>query len=296
MTCDVRARKVCLRYGREEVLKNLSFDLKPGLIYGLIGRNGAGKTSLLSLLASYNRPTAGSLLIGGEDPFENPRVMPQVSFVYPSDYSEEYDSAAGYLRSCHRYRPFFDLDYAKGLAGEFRLPLKRPVKSLSRGQQSALNLVMGLASRCPVTIFDEIHLALDAPAREIFYREVLEDRERHPRIMVISTHLVSEMEYLFDHVLLVHQGELLVNEPLEEVLCRGWTLTGEAGCVDSVSRGKRVLAERTLGGTKEVTLWGALEEDDRDRARTRGLQVGSVALQDLLIHLTAGEAQDVENR
>ncbi|POQ98947.1 ABC transporter [Alkalispirochaeta sphaeroplastigenens] len=296
MTCDVRARALSFRRGGAEILRNLSFDLERGLIYGLIGRNGAGKTSLLSLLASYARPTAGSLLINGEEPFENPRIMAQVHFAHPSDYSEEYDSGADFLRACRRYRPLFDAEYAGRLAGELGIPLKRSLRSLSRGQQSALNMVMGLACRCPVTIFDEIHLALDAPAREIFYREVFADRERHPRIVVISTHLVSEMDYLFDHVLLVHRGQLLVNEPLEKVLSRGCTITGGAREVELLAQGKRVLADRTLGGTRQLTLWGELNQEELKQARERGVQTGAVELQDLLIHLTAGEGSNEETR
>ncbi|WP_096200193.1 ATP-binding cassette domain-containing protein [Bacillus sp. FJAT-45350] len=293
MRWDVVAKNVGLKLKDNEVLKKISFTLEHGKTYGLLGRNGAGKTSLLSLLASYRDPSSGELLIDGEDPFENKKVMPHVGFVYETNYSDEDEAVKGYFEFVERYRPFFDRAYAEELASRFKVPLDKSISTLSSGKQSALNAILGLASRTPVTILDEVYLAMDAPTRELFYQEVIEEQSRHPRTMILSTHLVSEMEYLFDHVLLLHDGKLLVDEEYDAFVGRGASVTGASTEVDSfmasMASGLKRLKTQQLGDTKSVMVYGELSEEKRLEAVRLGLDVGTVSLQELFIHLTAEE-------
>lgn len=286
MTFDIECSKLSLRYGSFQALHNLSFRLEEGKIYGLLGRNGAGKTSLLSLLASFREPTEGTVRIGGQNPFENAQIMQNVMLVYEQDYSGESDTVKGMLEFVKRYRPHYDKGYAEHLLKRFNLPLNKQVRELSKGMQSALNVTMGLASRCPVTIFDEAYLGMDAPTREIFYQELLEDHERHPRTMILSTHLVSEMDYLFEEILIIDRGKLLFQEDYETFVSRGAAITGAANQVDPFVRGMNVLAEKQLGNTKQVMVYGALDERLRREAAEKGLEVGPISLQDLFIHVT----------
>ncbi|WP_353893645.1 ABC transporter ATP-binding protein [Proteinivorax hydrogeniformans] len=289
MNLDVVFSGISLKYGDFEALKDISFSLMPGKIYGLVGRNGAGKTSLLSLMASFRTPSQGFIKIGGEEPFENSRVMPQVSFVYDSDYSVEEWSAMGYFEFAQLYRPDFDLEYAKKLAKRFKLPLDKPINKLSKGMQSSLNAILGLANRSALTIFDEVYLGMDAPTREQFYNEVIEEQSRNPRIMILSTHLVSEMEYLFDHVLILDKGSLIVDGPYDEVVSRGASITGNEVKVDRFVKGMNVLRTQKLGNTKSATVYGEIDEKERMEAQKQGLEIGSVSLQDLFIYLTKEE-------
>lgn len=81
------------------------------------------------------------------------------------------------------------------------------MSELSKGMRSALQVVLGLASRAPITIFDEVYTGMDAPTRKKFYNEVLNEQAEHPRMFILSTHLVSEMDYLFDEIVMIHQGK-----------------------------------------------------------------------------------------
>src|SRR5699024_8398716 len=102
------------------------------------------------------------------------------------------------------------------------------VNQLSRGMQSALNVTIGLANRSPITIFDKAYLGMDAPTREIFYQELLEDQLNHPRTIILSTHLVSEMDYLFDEVIIIDRASLGPHEELVAWVYRGAWITGAA--------------------------------------------------------------------
>ena len=282
----VEVENVSLNYKNNFALKNLSFKLEEGKVYGLLGRNGAGETSLLSLLASYREPTEGLIKVFGEPPFENAQVMGQVGLIYDKDYQAETEKVKAMLETAERYRPNYDIEYAKYLVKRFNLPLDRPVSKLSKGMQSAMNVTIGLASRTSLTIFDEAYLGMDAPTRDIFYQELLEDQSRNPRTFILSTHFVSEMDYLFDEVLILDKGELILQEEYEEVVSRGASITGEKNEVEKFVQGMKKLNEQQLGNTKSVMVYEKMSDEKKQEALAAGLDVGPVALQDLFIHLT----------
>ncbi|MBY0098316.1 ATP-binding cassette domain-containing protein [Mesobacillus maritimus] len=286
---NVKAEKVQLKYGKDFALKDISFELSGEKIYGLLGRNGAGKTSLLSILASFREPSSGTITINGEIPFENAKVMQQVAFLYNKDYKEESDNVIDMLEDIQRYRPNFDKNYAEYLVDRFKLDRKKPIKKFSKGMQSSLNVIMGLASRAPVTIFDEVYLGMDAPSRDIFYRELLEDQGKHPRIIILSTHLVSEMDYLFDEVMIINQGTILLHEEIDTLLAKGATITGNADLVNDFTSNKKQINMQELGTAKSVTIYGELSDDEREAALESGLDLAPVSLHELFIHLTEEE-------
>ncbi|MFB1050025.1 ATP-binding cassette domain-containing protein [Paraliobacillus sp. JSM ZJ581] len=282
----IEAKNLNLAYGRDQVLHNLNFKIIEPKIYGLLGRNGAGKTSLLSIFGSFRQPTSGKLLIDGEEPFENAKVMQQITFMYNKDFTGETSRPSALIKDINRYRPNFDVNYAEELLKKFKLENEKPLHKLSTGKQSAFNVIVGLASRSPITIFDEVYLGMDAPARDLFYKELLKEQELHPRIMIVSTHLVSEMDYLFDEVIMINNGELLLHEPYDKLIAHGVTLVGDKQSVEAFAEDKDVLNEEQLGNTKSITLYGELNEAEKAFAKELGLRVGPVSLQDLFIQLT----------
>lgn len=295
MTMEINVTNLSLKYGNFKALQNISFHCNDNKVYGLLGRNGAGKTSLLSILASFREQTGGSLTIGGETSFENAQVMQHVIFIYNKDYKEESDNVQEILKGIERYRPFFDMNYAQSLIQKFKLPPDKKVKEFSNGMQSALNVTIGLASRAPITIFDEAYLGMDAPTRKIFYEELLADQEKHPRIMIISTHLVSEMDYLFEEILILDKGKMILQDDYESLLTKGISITGEANDVDDFVQTMKVLNVQQLGPIKSATVYGEINLEKRKNAELKGLEIGPISLQDLFIHLTE-EGNDNESK
>lgn len=286
---NIKAINLNLSYGSDDILHDINLEIKEPKIYGLLGRNGVGKTSLLSLIGSFREPTSGQILINGEEPFENARLMQEITFMYDKDYTGETDPPSRILKDMNRYRPHFDLEYGMELIRKFKLEGKKSIAKLSKGKQSAFNVVVGLASRSPITIFDEVYLGMDSPARDIFYKELLKDQQLHPRIIILSTHLVSEMDYLFDEVIIIKEGRILLKEPYDEIVSRGVTVTGSKQAVDEFVEGKEVLNEEQLGDTRSVTIYGNLSEAEQVRAIELGLHVDPVSLHDLFIQLTKEE-------
>ncbi|GEL77289.1 ATP-binding cassette domain-containing protein [Tenuibacillus multivorans] len=290
MTYNIKAQNVSVFYKDFKALDDISVSLEGNKIIGMIGRNGAGKTTFLSLLAAFRDVSRGVLEANQEKIFENPKVMQDVFLVYDSNNKDLDYTVQSMLDHVKKFRPYYDEEYAMHLVERFKLPLKKSVKKLSKGMQSAVNAAIGLASRAPVTIFDEVYLGMDAPTRSIFYKELLEDQTNHPRMIILSTHLVSEMDHLFDEIVIIDQGELLLHEDYDTLINRGVEITGAAESVDHFVNGKEILNEEKLGGTKAVMVYETLTEQEQAEARQQGLDLQPISLQDLFIHLTGGES------
>ena len=286
---DIEVRGLGKRFDRVEALDDVSFSLSGNKICGLLGRNGAGKTTLLSILAGYERQTAGTVLVDGEPVFENATATARTCLVRGTgDQLSPGMNGQGLLRFARLHRPSWDADFAATLVDRFKVPMGPQVKSLSHGKRCALGVTIGLASRAPLTIFDESYLGMDAPARYAFYDALLADVMAHPRMVIVSTHLIEEVSSLFEDVLILDEGRLLLHEDADTLRALGSAVTGDAALVDSFTLGLEVLGEKTLGRTKSATVYGPLDDRRRAQAREVGLNLDPIALQDLFVHLTSG--------
>lgn len=288
----VHAEQLSLNYDKTPALAGISLDLTQDRIHGLLGRNGAGKTTLMSVLASLRHATKGTVRINGQDPFENESVMENVCLIRESGDLLTDEKLTTNLTFLSGARPHFDRPYAESLMEAFRLPPKKKPQALSRGQASAFGAIVGLATRAPLTMFDEVHLGMDAPSRQRFYDELLKDFAEHPRTIVLSSHLISEIEHMLETVTILHEGRLLLTGEADELHSRGATLTGPASTVNQHLSGLQVVGTRNLGPTRQVTVFGDLDEGALSAAEQAGLQVGAVPLQDLFIHLTDPQTQE----
>ena len=275
-----------VHFGDIKALDGLSFSLAAGKIHGLLGRNGSGKSTLLSVLAAFRRPHSGTVRIGGSEPFENAEIVRDICLIRESGDIYGSERLSCVLSLSRQLRAAWDDDYAARLLDRFGLSPRKRVQTLSRGQKSALGCVMGLASRAPLTMFDESYLGMDAPSRYAFYEELLADYVAHPRTFVISTHLIEEVASLFEEVVIIDHGRLVAHEEAEALRSRGAAVTGPAEVVDTFVAGLTVLGEQTLGRIKNVTVYGSLSDDQVRAAAMAGLDLGPVSLQDLFVHLT----------
>jgi ABC-2 type transport system ATP-binding protein len=282
----IAIRDLTVRYGGTMAIDHLDLDLPTGKIYGLLGRNGSGKTSLLSVLASYRRPSAGTITVDGVDPFENAELMGRTAFIRDSLDVQEQDRIRAVLDFAAGLRSTFDREYADKLTEMFELNPRKRVSGLSRGQRSALGVVLGLAARAPLTLLDETYLGMDAAARDTFYRELLADYTAHPRTVILSTHLIGEVADLFERVVIIDHGRLVLHEDADVLRGRGVTVTGPAAAVDAFVAGRTVLSVQSLGGVRAATLYGGLDDAETADAEGAGLTLGPVGIQDLFIHLT----------
>ncbi|GAA0404650.1 ABC transporter [Acrocarpospora corrugata] len=282
----VEVRDLVLRYGEKTALDGISLSLPENKIYGLLGRNGSGKTSLLSVLAGFRRESAGEVLVDGDPVFENAAVTSRISLIRDVGETTDLGTVDDALFFAEWLREDWDAEFARELLERFKLTRKMTVKTMSTGQRSALGVIIGLAGRAPLTMFDESYLGMDAPARAEFYDVLLADYMANPRTIIMSSHLIEEVSPLFEQVVIIDLGRLVVHEEAQTLLARGISVTGAAAPVDAFTEGLTVLGSRQLGATKSVMVYGDLDEARRREAAAAGLELGPIAMQDLFLHLT----------
>ncbi|OPA79437.1 ABC transporter ATP-binding protein [Paenibacillus selenitireducens] len=291
MSSVVEVRGLTKSYGKESVVRNVSFTLEENKIYGLLGRNGAGKTTIMHMITAQQFATSGMLKVFGEEPYENNRVLSQVCFIKESQKYPDNYRVIDVLEVAGLFFQNWDKVYAHALIEDFRLPLKRRMKKLSRGMLSSVGIIVGLASRAPLTIFDEPYLGLDAVARGLFYNRLIEDYAEHPRTVVLSTHLIDEVSQLLEHVMVIDQGKLILNEDTEVLRGKALSVAGTTAQVDEFTKGREVIHREPFGGLLTATVVGNGKAEDRKRAEALGLTVAPVSLQQLIVHLTNGSVR-----
>jgi len=278
------------RFRSAVALDGVSTSFRRDAVTGLLGRNGAGKTTLLSLVAGQDVPDAGSVRVFGRAPFEDASVLARTSFVrddqrWPDDFR-----IGHVLDVAPAFHAGWDAALARTLVADLRVPTRTPIKKMSRGQTSAVSIVLGLASRAPLTIFDEPYLGLDATARQLFYDHLIADHAEHPRTVVLSTHLVEESEALLEHVVVLDEGRVRLDADVDAARALAWSVAGPAGVVDRVVGDRPVLARHGLGGLASVTVEGRLDDDARRAAAELGAEIGPVSLQQMVAALGASSA------
>lgn len=277
-------------YGDFQAIKNMSFSIEENKTYGLLGRNGAGKTTLMKMITSQIFSSSGELTVFGEDPFENKKVLSSICFIKESQKYPKMFSVQDILDVSKGLFSNWDHEYALSLINDFNLPLKKKVQKLSRGMLSAVGIVVGLASRAPITIFDEPYLGLDAVSRNLFYDRLMEDYGENPRTIILSTHLIDEVSNLLEHILVIDNGELIINEDAESLRGTAYTVTGTAAKVEAFISGKETVHREPFGGLLSVTVIGKQNQLDRKQAIENGLEITPVSLQQLVVHLTKGNS------
>lgn len=282
MTNAIDIRSLSRVFGQVKALEDITLSAPEGSICGLLGRNGAGKTTIMSILAGQDRPSSGTVEVFGQDPFENKALLSQTSFIrdnqrYPDGYRLHH-----VLRIAPDFAPNWSSDVAAELVEGFRIPDRTPIKKFSRGQLSSVAVVLALASRAPLTLLDEPYLGLDVTARAFFHNMLLRDFAEHPRTVMLSTHLIEESEALFDRVLIVDRGRVYVDCASEETSTLAFTVSGPAQVVEELVGGRTLLASHAVGGLRSVTVGGTADAGLGFRAHTLGAAVSPATLQQLV--------------
>lgn len=278
LSCHNLTRK----FGDTTALNRVNLCLDEPKIYGLLGRNGAGKTTLLRLITNYIQPTEGSITLDEQNVWENEKAQHQIFLVTETSYFAEMN-ANNLIQLMSEIYPSFDkqqcLDYAK----RFELDLNKKYTALSTGYKSVLRAVLSLSVHTPFLFLDEPTLGMDAFHRELFYKLLIESYSESPSCILLSTHLISEVEGLLENVIILDHGKVLIDESSEQLLAQGYCVSGRISDVDDYCSGKNVIGSSVVGGLKTTAVLGEREQVPDT------LEVTGLSLQQLFVQLVGSE-------
>jgi ABC-2 type transport system ATP-binding protein len=274
-----------------KALNNLSFSIDGDKITGLIGRNGAGKTTLLKIIAGFIKQTSGEVTVFSEKPFNNLMVSANTIFIHEKleppanlNLKETLDVTASFYEN-------WNTGLAARLFKYFSLNPKQQYSGLSMGMKSTFKMIIGIASRCKLTIFDEPTTGMDAAVRKDFYRVLLKDYIAYPRSIIISSHHLNEIEELLEDILLIKDGKELLHLPIVDLKEWAIGLQGKSALINERAKKTEVFHTKEIGiDSKYMAVKNNFSEMELQTARVEGIELSSVNVSDLCIYLT-GETE-----
>ncbi|HBP37482.1 MAG TPA: ABC transporter ATP-binding protein [Clostridiales bacterium] len=282
-------------YGSVRALDQIDLQLESGKIYGLLGRNGAGKTTLLNLITSRIYSPTGQIWLFGQPGLNNQEALARICYMPEKNLFPTGMRVSEILGTAARFYPDFDRGYADSLCRLFQLDPRKKYKNLSRGYESILRVVLGLAARAEITIFDEPILGLDAAIRDLYYQALIQDYSEHPRTFLLSTHLIDESAEIFEDVVILKEGRVVACEPAAALRQRSVALSGRSEAVETFVRDQNltVLNREGIGHLAILAVRGPLTGEQRSLAQAADLELTPVSLQKLFIYLTESQERQV---
>lgn len=279
----LETKQISKSFGSTIALEKATIRFTDKKIVGLFGRNGAGKTTLLDIISSRIFADEGTVICLGDDIAERPQTINENCCYMPEKhYFPSRFKVKKLLSHASLSFPNYDEQYGQQLCAIFNLNVEQKYEQLSRGHQSVFRIVIGLASRAPITIFDEPVLGLDAVARDRFYLELIEEFSNHPRLFIISTHLIEESADLFNEAIIIKNGKVIRQASVEEMLANVFYVSGNKTKVDMFIADQTVLSLQEVHEMKTAVIEG---QPPTEQSIT-GLSFSSLTMQNLFIHLT----------
>lgn len=170
----------------------------------------------------------------------------------------------------------WDKDFAQRLTEEFELDKEKLYKNLSLGMKSQLSIIVGLASRAPLTIFDEPYIGLDAPGRQLFYDTLIDDYMENPRTIIISTHLIDEVSNLLEEVIILHKGEVKMTGNIDDIRKKSFYISGGVGQVEKHLQNKNILGREKIGGNMVAVMFDDISQKEKAAMEFDGLTLKTI--------------------
>ncbi|SDK81686.1 ABC transporter ATP-binding protein [Nonomuraea jiangxiensis] len=244
MTSALEAQALGKRYGKRWALRDCTIDIPKGHVVGLVGPNGAGKTTLLKLAGGQLEPTTGRITVLGERPAAGPEQLARVGFVAQNTPVYTGLSIADHLRLGARLNPRWDDTMARERIASLDLDPAQRAGKLSGGQRAQLALTLGLAKRPELLILDEPVASLDPLARREFLQGLMEATVEHELSVVLSSHLVSDLERICDYLIVLVDSRVQVIGETDELLATHHRLTGPRRDPGTLPAGQHVVSAR----------------------------------------------------
>jgi ABC-2 type transport system ATP-binding protein len=277
MTAVIRAHGLGKTYGRRTALSDCTLDVPAGRVVGLVGPNGAGKSTLLNLAVGMLKPTSGTIEVLGGRPGAGPAQLAKVGFVAQDTPTYGGLSVEDHLRLGARLNPGWDDALARSRIERLGLDPAQRAGNLSGGQRAQLALTLGIAKRPELLILDEPVASLDPLARREFLQHLMEAVADHEFSVVLSSHLVSDLERVCDHLIVLVGSRVQVVGDIDTLLATHHRLSGPRRDPATLPTGQRVIAASHTD--RQSTLLVHTDDPIHDPAWI----VGQLSLEDLVL-------------
>ena len=265
-------------------MKDLTLNINEPGIYCLLGRNGAGKTTLLKSIAGYQNITSGVIRVEGK-PITAATLDTGVSYI--ENFAAHFNlPVRKLLRIAAQVNPDYDYEFASEMMDRFELDGSKKFKHLSLGMKTMVSTIICLASSKNVILLDEPVLGFDAIMRMEFYDMLAESFRKHPRVIIVSTHIIEEIARTIQKLIILDRGRLCFFDTLQAVESKACSVSGLKKDVDAACEGRNVIGRDCVGGLATAYLF------DTPPAPDARLEIQPLSLQDLFIQMVGHKGRN----
>lgn len=272
---------VSKKYGATTAIDRVSLKIPEYGIYSLLGRNGAGKTTFMKLIAGHCDVTEGKITVDGK--VVSTRNMPESVNFIESGAAQFNLRVSELINAASELQEDFDRDFASEMTERFELNTKKKYKQLSFGMKSMLTAIITLSNKSKVILLDEPTLGFDAIMRDQFNTLLLESYHANPRVIIVSTHLIDEIAKVTERLIIINNGRIIVEAGIEDIDEKAYTLSGSAKTVLPLLEGLNCIGKTTAGSMMAAHIY-----DDRITPPD-GVSIDRLSLQDFFINIVGGK-------
>ena len=273
----IELKQVTKQYGQATVLKNITLAIDEPGIYCLLGRNGAGKTTLLKSVAGYQNITNGTIQVDGKT-ITTSTLDTGVSYI--ENFAKHFNlPVRKLLRIASEINPNYDYDFASEMMERFELDGKKKFNQLSLGMKTMVSTIICLASNKSVVLLDEPVLGFDAIMRVEFYDMLTESFQKHPRIIIVSTHIIEEIAKTIQKLIIIDKGSVRFFDTLQSVETKAFSISGLQKDVEVATKNLNIIGQDTVGSLVTKYIF------DTPPEQTASLEIHPLSLQDFFIQM-----------
>ena len=277
----IKFTDVTKNYGKTIAIDHISLEIADSGIYCLLGRNGAGKTTLMKLLAGHIAASGGEITVDGKT-VSTSHMPENVNFI--ENGSVQFNKRISELIAiAAELREDFDREFAYEMMKVFELDPNKKFKQLSFGMKTMLNTIITLSNNSGAILLDEPTLGFDAIMRNQFNTLLLESYQARPRVIMVSTHLIDEIEKVTERLIIIDQGKILMEAGIEEIDEKAYTLSGMADAVLPLLSGLNCIGKTAVGSLMAAHLYG------ERITPPEGVRIDRMSLQDFFIQLVGSK-------
>jgi len=280
----IKFTDVSKQYDKTLALDKIILEIKDSGIYCLLGRNGAGKTTMLKCLSGHINATSGEIYVN-EKRVNTLNMPPNISFIEAQGKLYDF-KIKDLIKYSANLNDSFDRSFAESIAAKFKLDLKKRYRQLSFGMKTMVSTLLSLASNSDIIILDEPVLGLDAIVRDRFYKLLQESLSEKPRIIIVSTHLIDEIAKITENTIIINEGRILDYFDVSELDEKGYAITGPMADVKKAIEGLKVISTNEVGGFMTASIF------DKRMDVPKNCTVQAISLQDYFIALIGGEDEN----
>lgn len=278
----IRTKNLTKCFEETVAINNIDLVLEPGKVYGLIGRNGAGKTTLLKLISNMLLPTSGQIET-------NTEYLPKpedISFGRAYNFKYFTQKIKNIFKIASMVNPDWKEEYVTELVEAFELDTKKTYHRSSTGMQTMTGLIIALASNPKLLLLDEPYVGLDPVNREVFYHFLRNHYFDGEKTVVISSHIIKEIEGYFEKAIMLEKGNIVLNEELEELKKKSLIVSGGEKLAEYIENNFSYISKETLGNHFTYYIYDKMRDLERSQICSMGGEVQSMDLQTLMVKLS----------